>query len=90
LLVELGARVNARAPNGATPLMMASREAHRDTVRWLLDHGADPNLKTDSNATAFDWAIKYHSPEIARMLRDAGNQPCSTGSARLQEANAAC
>ena len=72
LLVELGARVNARAANGATPLMMASQQGRPDTVRWLLDHGADPGLRSDVNATALDWAVKYDKPDVARVLRSAG------------------
>ena len=72
LLVELGAGVNAQAANGATPLMMATQEGRTDTVRWLLDHGADPGLKTDVNATALDWAVKYDKPEVAKELRGAG------------------
>jgi len=71
LLVELGTQVNARAVNGATPLMMAAHQGKLETVRWLLDHGADPGLRTDVNATALDWAIKYDNSQVAELLRNA-------------------
>ncbi len=68
-LVELGANVNARAPNGTTPLMMASREGKIETARWLLQHGADAKIKNDADATALDWALKYGRTELAQLLR---------------------
>ena len=36
VLLEQGAPVNARAPNGNTPLMMAARHGHEDSVALLL------------------------------------------------------
>ena len=69
LLVELGAKVDARAPNGATPLMMASRQGNLVTARWLLRLGAAPKLKNDSGETALDWALKYGHSDIAQLLR---------------------
>jgi ankyrin repeat protein len=36
-----GANVNARAPNGATPLMLAAREGHERLARVLLEAGAN-------------------------------------------------
>jgi ankyrin repeat protein len=46
-LMARGANVNARAPNGATPLMLAAREGRDGLARVLLEAGAN----TRSRAT---------------------------------------
>ena len=51
-LIKRGANVNARAPNGSTPLMMAAREGHEEAAKLLPRIGADTSLKSDSGATA--------------------------------------
>lgn len=43
LLLEVGAELKARTPGGFTPLLFAIRDGALDTVRMLLDAGADPN-----------------------------------------------
>lgn len=70
-LIDSKADVNARAPNGATPLMLAARNGHRDVVQVLLGT-ADPNLTTDTGATALQWALREGHTEIAQALRRSG------------------
>lgn len=48
LLLQRGARCNARTPGGATPLHRASYCGHLPIARLLLAHGADP-LATDGD-----------------------------------------
>ena len=43
MLIEAGAGINERSHAGFTPLMFAVRAGHIETVRALLDEGADPN-----------------------------------------------
>ena len=45
LLVEAGARVNAVDGNKCTALHMAAMRGYIESVKLLLDHGADPALK---------------------------------------------
>lgn len=71
-LIEQGAEVNARAPNDASPLMMAAAQGHADAVKLLLAHAADPALRNDAGATALSLALKARKEEIARLLRRAG------------------
>jgi ankyrin repeat protein len=60
MLIDNGADVNARsmylktlpAMVGFTPLMAAALNADRSSLLYLLDHGADPNLKTRLGMTA--------------------------------------
>jgi uncharacterized protein len=71
-LLDNKADVNAKAPNGITPLMGAVRGSHEDVVKLLLGQGADPNLKSDSGASALQWALKAGNTDIAQLLKKAG------------------
>jgi ankyrin repeat protein len=64
LLVSLGADVNAEW-NGDFPIIFAPCEAvDPQALKWLLDHGANPNCKA-RNGTALDYLIATYgrSPE---------------------------
>jgi ankyrin repeat protein len=41
MLLEHGAYVNARDNSGSTPFVLASRRGHAETIRVLVQHGAD-------------------------------------------------
>jgi ankyrin repeat protein len=57
---------NRRGPGGSTPLMYAALYGDADSVRLLLNHGADPNIRNDAGATALMWAVE--DPETIRLL----------------------
>ena len=47
-------------------------------MRWLLDHGADPNARWahwDSDVTALHVAALANHPEIVPLLLEAGADP---------------
>lgn len=46
--LEHGANVNTASENGWTPLMLAVLRGSSAVVKLLLEHGADPNLTTQS------------------------------------------
>ncbi len=51
--IKLGANINGAGPDNRTALIAAVREpiyirAQVDSIEWLLDHGADPNQKSES------------------------------------------
>lgn len=54
----------------------AAAWGHTDTVRVLLDHGADPNLREDGGTglSPLAWATQEFAPrtETAAVLRAAG------------------
>ena len=64
------ALLNARGPEGATPLMYAITYASAGTVAHLLKLGADPNKRNDANGTALMWAAR--DLEKTRLLLDHG------------------
>lgn len=56
LLLERGATVDAEAPNGTTPLMLAAQHAPEATVNLLLRRGADTRRRTQRGLQAIDFA----------------------------------
>lgn len=67
-LVERGADIDARSPNGSTPLMMAVYEGKESTVKELLRLGADRKLTNDAGEGALEWAFKHDQLAIARVV----------------------
>ena len=56
LLLDRGARIDARSPNGTTALMMAARNGPESSVDLLLRRGADPRLRNQKALGAADFA----------------------------------
>jgi hypothetical protein len=67
-LIERGAEVNARSPNGSTPLMLAAREGREDLAKVLLESGADPRAKNDWGDTALTLAMRYDHYRLGKMI----------------------
>ena len=55
-LLAHGAAVDARSPNGSTPLMMAARYGAMDGPGLLLSSGANVNLRNEQGLQAVDFA----------------------------------
>lgn len=55
-LLKQGAEPDARAPNGTTALMMASRYGSESSVDLLLKAGADKSLRNGQGLSALDFA----------------------------------
>jgi hypothetical protein len=67
-LIERGADVNARSPNGSTPLMMAAREGREELARLLLETGADTKSTNDWGDTALTLAMRYDHYRVGKMI----------------------
>jgi ankyrin repeat protein len=70
LLREDRGAVNLKGTGGSTPLMYAAIYGDADTIRLLLEAGADPNIRNDAGATALLWAVD--DLEKTRLLLKAG------------------
>jgi len=62
--------LNARDRRGATLLMHAAAFGNFETLKFLIDRGADVNAENDFAATALLWAAR--DPEKARLLIEHG------------------
>jgi ankyrin repeat protein len=70
-LLRQGADINARAPNGNTPLMMAAKYGPYDLAKKLLAAGADPKLRNEQGLGAADFAQAAGRDELQKLLRTA-------------------
>jgi len=70
LLLERGANVNAKGVFGGTALHWAAINGHKDTVAFLLAHGADLTIRDAKfDSTPEGWAAEGQRDEIREMLR---------------------
>lgn len=78
IMLENGANINLIRYNPKTqysqfPLMMAVINGHIEMVRFLLDSGADPNLRyTYKDYTSLMYASSYGHFGIVRLLVERG------------------
>lgn len=71
-MLDAGMPVDARANGGTTLLKYAAGEPHCQTVRLLLERGADPNGADDRDFTPLHVAAGHWCLDVTRMLLDAG------------------
>ncbi len=75
LLLDRGARVDARDEYGFTALSMAVSLKRPDLVKLLLAHGADPNATNALKMPPLAWALMLDRTESACALLDRGADP---------------
>jgi ankyrin repeat protein len=61
---------NLKGAGSTTPLMQAALYGDADSVRLLLEQGADPNIRNETGATALMWAVD--DLEKTRLLVEHG------------------
>jgi len=69
LMLDQGAAIDARAPNGNTPLMMAIRHGTEDSVILLVKRGADKKARNDRDESAADLARTLDKPWLLKYLQ---------------------
>ena len=89
-LIDAGADVNAKDVRGMTPLMLALATDRQDraVIGMLLNHGADPQIKSHLNETALDWARRTGLPTGLELLK-APTAPAATAGLSTSAADSA-
>ncbi|XP_037428755.1 poly [ADP-ribose] polymerase tankyrase-2-like [Triticum dicoccoides] len=72
LVEELGFDVNAGSQDGITALANAAMDERIDVMRYLLDHGADPNKQDNLGFVPLQCAAKKGRDEAAKLLLSRG------------------
>ena len=68
LLLQRGAPIEARSPNGTTALMMAARYGSDQSVTLLLEQHADAAARNDRGMNAADFARSAGRESLAKRL----------------------
>ena len=74
-LIQTGADVDAREPDGATALAWAAMRSNGEVARVLLEAGADPNIANELGIGPLMIAIENGATGIVRLLLDRGADP---------------
>ena len=72
LLLEKGARVDAKDGLGSTALHLAARSGHEAVVRLLLEKGARVDAKAEDGSTALHQAARSGHEAVVRLLLEKG------------------
>jgi ankyrin repeat protein len=67
-LLENSAYIDAESPNGSTPLMMAAMYGSPESVKVLIQAGADLNVKNQLGLTALDFAVRGQRQNAKELL----------------------
>ncbi|MFG2088919.1 MULTISPECIES: ankyrin repeat domain-containing protein [unclassified Spirillospora] len=85
--IDHGLPVDAADPNANTLLMLAAYHGHAETVRALLDRGANPDLRNARDQSPIAGALFKGADDVVTVLREAGaDLDAGTPSARAAAA----
>jgi uncharacterized protein len=77
--IERGVPVNLTSASGDSLLILAAYHDHPETVRMLLERGADHGRVNDRGQTALGAAVFRRSAESTTLLLDHGADPDAGG-----------
>jgi len=69
LIDKYGLNVNFTDPDGMTPLMLGAKDNAIDTVKLLIEKGADISIKDAAGKTAYDYAVEKGFTALAELLK---------------------
>ena len=67
-LLENSAYIDAESPNGSTPLMMAAMYGSPESVKVLIQAGADLTIKNQLGLTALDFAVSGNRQNAKELI----------------------
>ena len=68
---QFGRRMNKRdGDENGTPLQAAIRSGNKDRIRFLLERGANPNVRNERQQTALEYARDYEFDVGIRILEE--------------------
>jgi len=80
--IERGVPVNLTGGAGDSLLILAAYHDHPETVRMLLEHGADPDRVNDRGQTALGAAVfRQSAPSVTSLLEHGADAHAGTRSA---------
>jgi len=68
LVLNKGARINAKDYNGNAPIITAASRNNAEAVKFLMANGAKANVRDAYGLTPLDYAKKYSNKEIITLL----------------------
>ena len=73
-LLALGVNVDSKVWGGdqGTALHWAAGAGQTETVKFLIEQGADVNISNEASAGPLEYAVRSGHPEIAKILLDNG------------------
>jgi ankyrin repeat protein len=75
ILLEKGAEVNCHNSDRSTPLVGATVHNKIDSLRWLLENGANPDEADDEGDTALHYAAQLGRRDIVKVLLKCDADP---------------
>ncbi len=78
LLIDRGAKIDAKDADGLTALMIAAGEGHLEMVEVLVKRGARVDARDKRGRAALDLAKAGHFPDVAKAIEnfaDRGSVP---------------
>ena len=83
LLVNMGADVNRKNRHHPMVMTAVDKDHGLEILKFLLEKGADPNVKDYSGKTSLDKAVEYNYPEAAALLRKHGGESAAGDSIHI-------
>ncbi|KAJ2903441.1 uncharacterized protein MKZ38_009926 [Zalerion maritima] len=92
-LLDLGHDINHADPVLGNPLCICARGGHIETLKLLLERGADPSIRSNTGDTALLELSRFargDAEEMASMLVEEGNDPNSANNKGMSALHVAC
>lgn len=69
LLIEQGViNINERDDKGCTPAHKAAGQGHIDVIQWLIENGANVNIRNNAGETPRDLALRFAQLGCSKLL----------------------